>query len=445
MRRPIVALLSLALVACQPAPNRAEGKANDAAGAAAKPEPTKPESKPRVSPKPAEPEIVRKDLVAEELPAIPTLEQLTATELAAGEFTFPEGTNELVARAASSLGDGLLLVGQAYFDRRPGQPSPSWRWAGFAPSSGEPRSTRYDPGVIRAAIAHDGGGLLTGNRGVGFDARGWFAMVAPDGTIKTETPLDSPNSTEMFDLIPGRGDGELTVVAGYVDAQGWLVSLDASGNRRWEKYIGSYGYTQIRALARLDDGDLLAVGSRGQKFAEFWAAVAPGDGGETAAPDDVTQTKIEIAGADQNQMLRALVDLGEGGYVALGTAKRNYLQAHDQLVAVGFDRSGKLGWSRVIAELRVTDVLGARVHDGAAQFLVAVPTSNDPRPPTALALVSVPVDASAPVVARQLSDTEGWTSAGFIEGSATDFVAQRPSDAGLEWRRLAEDGKTRSQ
>ncbi|HLT37608.1 MAG TPA: hypothetical protein VK034_15050, partial [Enhygromyxa sp.] len=353
------------------------------------------------------------------------------------ELSFPEGTDELAPRAALALRDGLLLAGQAYHDRRPGTPPQTWRWTGFIATDGQSRSTLHDVGAIRAGIVHDDSGLLTGTVGTGFDTRGWFAKVSPGGMLTDETTLETPSTTEVFAVIPGRAGDERVVLGGYVDAQGWLTSLDIDGQRRWEKYIHSYGQTQIRALARLDDGDLLAIGSRGEKFGEGWSALVPGDGGPSAAGDDVTQTKIEIEGADQNRMLRAIVDLGAAGYLALGTARRNYFQAHDQLLALGFDRAGALSWARALDGVRVTDIHGARGHGGAVSVLVSVPLDDSPEPATALALVTVSPDPSAPIVARQLTDTRDWTSAGFIEGStAVELLGYAPSKAGVAWRRM---------
>lgn len=441
MRRTVIALSSLLFLACPSSPENHPPKAK----------PSEPDAKldakpvPQSVPKPDGPkqfEIVRKDLVAEQLPPAPTLDELDASELGSGEFAFLDGTDELVPRVALALGDGLLLAGQAYHARRPGTPPQSWRWTGVIPHSGEPRSTLHDPGAIRAGIVVDGSeGLLTGTRGLGFDARGWFAKVRSDGTLTDETALDTPSMTEPFDLLPGRAEGELVVLGGYVDAQAWLISLDAAGQRRWEQYIGSYGNTQARALAWLDSGELLAVGSRAEEVGEGWSARVPGDGGSSAAGDDVTQTKIEIEGADRNRMIRALVDLGDAGYLALGTAKLEYIQAHDQLFVVGFDRKGELAWSRVLAGVRASDVLGARAHAGVAQFLVSVPLTDDPQPALALALVSVPADPSAAVTARRLKDGAGWSSAGFIEGSTTlELVGYKPSATGIAWRRLAITG-----
>jgi hypothetical protein len=397
-------------------------------------EPAKP-SKPQV-PTPIEPLPIRKDLLAEDLPPVPALSPVTLTTIDSGEFAWPEGTDELAPRAAVVVRDGLLLAGQAYVGRQPHRPSPSWRWLGFYPTSGEPSASKLDTGAIRAAISDgEGNAMVVGNRGEQTDPRGWFAIVGGDGVLGLQVDLESPSATEMFDLIAGQASGELAVVAGYVDAQGWLVSLDRAGAERWQKFIGSYGAAQVRALARLD-ADLLAIGSRGQKFGEWWAAKSPADGGSDPSPADVVQTKLEIEGSDVNQILRVVVDLGGAGLVALGTAKKNYIQAHDQVVAVGFDRTGAVVWSKVVADLRVKDVFGGRAVGETASFVVELPGATNPDA-TSLGLLEISADG-ATTTARQVADTEGWRAAGFVEGADSAIVlGYVQSSTGMRWHRLA--------
>jgi hypothetical protein len=431
MQRTATLLLALIGLACrEPAP---EVATEPPPAAKQEAEPSKREVPQLTAPLP-----IRKDLLAEDLPPVPTLEPVTLTALDEGAFAWPEGTDELAPRAAVVVRDGLLLVGQAYLDRQPRQISSSWRWLGFVPTSGEASASKLEAGAIRAAIADgEGNALLLGTRGEQSDPRGWFAIVGGDGALELQVDLESPSATEMFDLIPGTEPGELAVVGGYVDAQGWLVSLDRGGAERWQKFIGSYGYTQIRALARLDgkDAQLLALGTRGQKFGESWWAKSPADGGVDPSPSDVTQDKLEIAGADVHQTLRAVVDLGSAGIVALGTAKQNYIQAHDQVIAVGFDRSGALTWSKVIADVRVTEVAGARAVDGAASFVVELPAGATQA--AGLALIEISADG-ATTRARRIADTEGWHSAGHVEGSESAIVLGFvPTETGIRWRRLA--------
>jgi hypothetical protein len=440
MQRTATLLLGLLALACTEPQTQAKAEPSPKAEPA---EPSEARAKKEV-PKPTGPvePPIRKDLLAEDLPPVPTLSPVTLTTVDAGEFAWPEGTDELAPRAAVAVRDGLLLAGQAYLGRKPRWPSPSWRWLGFVPTSGEPSASKLDTGAIRAAIS-DGAGkaLVAGIHGEQTDPRGWFAIIGGNGAIELQADLASPSATELFDLLPGTSPGELAVVGGYVDAQGWLVSLDRAGAPRWEKFLGSYGYTQTRALARLD-ASLLALGSRGESFGEFWFAISPADGGADPSPADVAQTKLEIEGADVHQILRLVVDLGSAGIVALGTAKKNHIQAHDQVVAVGFDRTGAVKWSKVIADLRVTEVFGGRAvavgggrPDLSAKFVVELPGTDAAA--TALALLEVSADG-ATTVARSIADTEGWRSAGFVEGADSAIVlGYGASEGGIRWRRLA--------
>jgi hypothetical protein len=446
MQRTLTLLLALIGLACSEPP--AEVSSGAAASTTAPQRPAKPDTEPskREVPKPTGPLPIREDLLAEDLPPVPTLEPVALTVSDEGSFAWPEGTDELAPRAAVAVRGGLLLVGQAYLDRKPHRMSSSWRWLGFVPTSGEASASKLDNGAIRAAIADgDGNALVLGTRGEQSSPRGWFAIIGGDGEIELQVDLESPSATEMFDLIPGSAPDELAVVGGYVDAQGWLVSLDRGGAERWQKFIGSYGYTQIRALARLDGvagqpKQLLALGTRAKEFGESWHAKSPADGGADASPADVTQDKLEIAGADVHQMLRAVVDLGSAGFVALGTTKRNYIQAHDQVIAVGLDRSGTVAWSKVIADVRITDVYGARAVDGIASFVVELPdgaTQDGATQAAALALIEISGDG-AMTKARRIADTDGWHAAGYVEGAEPAIVLGFvPTETGIRWRRLA--------
>jgi hypothetical protein len=77
------------------------------------------------------------------------------------------------------------------------------------------------------------------------------------------------------------------------------------------------------------------------------------------------------------------VDFGDAGYLALGTAKQNFFQAHDLVIVVGLDRQSTPAWSRVLDDLRVVGLFGARAHTSDALIVVSVPIKASPRPATA--------------------------------------------------------------
>lgn len=406
---------------------------------AKQPEPAKTPEAPATTPEPPKPSGPavppgREDLVATDLPAPRSLDALTLERTRAGSFKFASATDEIAPRAALSLGESLALVGQAYFERRPGNPLQSWRWWGVAPAGATETlaSNTRATGAIRAAIPNgEGGALLAGTVGPTGNGRGWIGSIDASGNLGLDVELDSQSLTEMLDLLPGRADDpeEHAVALGYLDAQGWVLSLDAKGQVRWQKFVSSSGYTQIRAAARLDSGDMLALGTVAKEFGDAWSALLPRDGGPDPSPAGVEQGVISIEGADKNQMLQVLVDIGEGGFVGLGTAKRNHIQAHAQLIAVGFDREGKTNWSRALPEVRAVSILGASGAGGRARFVLEVPDAAG-----ASALAILELRAGGEHSAKQLADSAGWSSAGFVEGAAKPQVlSYRPSTEGIEW------------
>lgn len=438
MRRAgLLSLLSVLLTAGPGCSKPPQQIAEDRAAAEAEAERAAPEWKP----KRRKPEVVRTDLVATDLPEPPTLDELELERGAAGEFDYPEGTDELAPRAAVELDGGLALVGQAYYRRRPGRPPLTWRWIGFVAKAGAPSNTKLGPGAYRAAIpTASGGAMLVGSRDTADDSRGTFAVLDGRGRVSLERDLDSPSMTELFALVPGdASDGELAVVGGYVDAQGWLVSLGDGGERRWHKFLSTHGYTQIRGLARLspETGALLAIGVRAQGFGDSWAAVVPGDGGPDPSPAGAAQTKIDIAGADPHQMLEAIVDLGDAGLLALGTARKNHIQAHAQLIAVGFDRAGTLTWSRVVPDIRATKIYAGEAtptDPPHARFILEVPLDGEAST-TALAQLDLAPGTTAKPTTHQLARTTGRQAAPMPGG----LIIYGQTETGLAWQSASLD------
>lgn len=445
LRTLAVLAATFGTLACQPAktePKQVQGaeQGSDPGGTEERDE-TAGDKQREWVPQPRSTKIVRKDLLPDApLPPIPQLASVELKPAAEGRFAHPEGNDELVPRVALALGEGTLLAGQAYAGRRPGRPPQTWRWSGFVPKSGEPWAERYESGAIRTGVTDQAGGaLLTGYRGTGMDTRAWFATVKADGHLAVESLPSSPAATEIFTILPGQAEGELAVIGGYVDAQGWLVSLDGKGELRWEKYIGSYGYTQIRDMGRAADGSLLVIGSRAKKYGELWWAKAPGDGGAGPAGDDVEQAMLEAAGVDQNPLFVDLVDLGEAGFLAIGTAKRAHVQAHDQLVVAGFGPGIAPTWSRIIEGVRVTAVHPGVARDGAALFVVDVPTGEAPDSPKALALLRVEAGAEGSAKAEQIAGSEGWSSPGFVLGRSNELLLFAQDEGAMNWRTLKLD------
>jgi hypothetical protein len=133
------------------------------------------------------------------------------------------------------------------------------------------------------------------------------------------------------------------------------VSVDARGAIRWQRHVGEGSPTQILAGVRIpgERGDVLTVGSQCG-----WGRLA----GPVDAEAPLEQGKFEIEGADPTRTLDAIVALGHDmGFIALGRAKRERVQAHDQVIAVGFDRAGQPTWTRLLDHFRAMQIYGGAV------------------------------------------------------------------------------------
>ncbi|PRP96027.1 hypothetical protein [Enhygromyxa salina] len=377
-------------------------------------------------------------------PAIPSLllEKLEIER--AGSFILPEGTNELTPRAAVALDRGFALVGEAVSIDGPAQ---TRRWVGFVSTAdrvSEGAGVQLGTGSIHAAISDDkGGALLVGDVGSWPNARGWFGTLDAKGAVTTELELASEAPTQMFDLLAGHGPEQRALLVGNVDARGLVVSIGPRGDVRWQTFVSNSGATQIHASARVHGvrGNVLAIGTRAQGAGvseSWWSTIADGPAGTDAR---VEQGRFQIAGADPDQVLEVIVDLGDDiGFLALGRARRDLVQDHDQIIAVGFDRTGAPTWSRALEYFRGMEIYGAAVdpeRPGIANFVVRIPIGGD-KGRSALGWLDICPGVDGILIPRQLAGTEGWASAGFIEGreGRPAILTYARTETGIDWRVL---------
>lgn len=428
-RRVALALPLLTLACSAPAaPQKADAAA---AKAETKPEQAKPDKPPRAPLKKLPPKITPPpELAAKELPAAPSLPSLALESAGEGKVAAPEGLGVVLPHVALQLGEGLLIAGQGFIAYDPQiRATEVWQVQVFAPTQGEPRATKGESGSIRTGMRDpEGGALLVGSRGVGMDVQVWASRVTAKGEPGPAISLDSLGYSDVLAVIPG-ATGELAALAGFADATAWLVSLDASGAKRWQPQLDERdGFPQLRALARVGDGSLLGVGVVAQRDGDPWWVRVGSDGSEQARGKIV---EFEGPPLDRNRMLYAIVDRGAAGFVALGLAKRAVAQDHDQVFAVGFDASGNPSWARALEDVRATQIRGAQSLGDAALFVLEVPSAGG----SAVALLRVAGEQGETTRAEQIAGSEGKRSAGFVQGAAAPELLLAGIEGELTWQR----------
>jgi hypothetical protein len=374
------------------------------------------------------------ELQAKDIPPAPSLASVTLVPATTGTLPLPEGVGVVLPHVALQLEQGLLIAGQAFVDYDPQiRATAIWQYQGFVPITGEPRSSKGESGSVRAGVLDGkGGAVLVGSLGVGLSARAWATRIAADGSSAGELAIESPIDSDLLAILAGGPAEELAVLGGFAGASAWLVAIDDAGTKRWQPRIEADGYAQIRALARIDEQALLAVGTLAQKDGSAWSARI-GAEGSTIEHAVIEQLDAKVGTPiDANRSIVALADRGESGLIGLGLAKRGLVQDHDQVFAVGFDRSGKVTWGRAIDPVRAKQVRGAIGWQGAALFVLEVPAGEA----TALALLRITGPSDADVRVEQIAGSEGKRSAGFVHGADPPQLWIADTKAKLDWQRL---------
>jgi len=99
----------------------------------------------------------------------------------------------------------------------------------------------------------------------------WLVRMAADGTVRWEQRYaGAKEKSDSIDALVPAGDGGF-FVAGSTESKGagrrdgWLIRIDAKGERLWEKEYGSPFDDEFTALAALPDGGVLIGGGTATK------------------------------------------------------------------------------------------------------------------------------------------------------------------------------------
>ncbi len=175
-----------------------------------------------------------------------------------------------------------------------------------------------------------------------------------------EVAIGGPGSDRATSLQIAPDGGYL--LAGYTDSKGkgsdkkaanamggtngWLVRLDANGNKLWERIYGGAKDDRIEALLHTVDGGYIAVGatrSKGKGDWDFWVL-------RLDANANLLWEKVY--GGSGADIARGVVALRDGGFAIAGTTGSKSKNDSPRAWIIKIGAKGKKMWERVIGEGR---------------------------------------------------------------------------------------------
>lgn len=197
----------------------------------------------------------------------------------------------------------------------------------FSSASGNKSSAQYGAGDLWI-VKVDASGNKQWEKsygGAGYDLPSVIQSTADGGFLIGGTSTSTPSGNKT---------------SGSFGAEDyWILKLDASGNKQWEKTFGGTGRDELRALQVTRDGGYILAGH----------SASPSSGNKSAAPfaagtSDIWVVKIDASGnkqwdrsfgGDDVEEASAVVQTSDGGYLVGG---------HAASAASGNKASGSFGY-----------------------------------------------------------------------------------------------------
>jgi len=202
-------------------------------------------------------------------------------------------------------------------------------------------------GNAKSAVQTSDGGYLLGGDRFNNEA-GWAIRLDSKGEILWKNNYREVKGTYAFDLLSIPGNKFL--LAGYADNgvtdhDGWLLTLDSSGNKVSSKSYGMYNTTDVvYQMASTSDGGYVLVGRSTQgKKAGFNQT---SDAWVVKIDKNLAVEWEKRFGGGNADRAKAVVQTSDGGYVVAGEKTKESGPGGTDAWVFKLDKKGTLQWSQ---------------------------------------------------------------------------------------------------
>ncbi len=214
----------------------------------------------------------------------------------------------------------------------------------------------------------------------------WIIKVSRTGELLWERSFGGRltdyaySVTSTFDgglVFAGTGINTTDVLSEYYWRQAiWVVKLNASGNKIWEKFYGGQDYNSAKCVIETNDGDLVIAGasqsdSLNNTYIDFYLLKLNFEG------EKLWQN---FYGGSSTDFANSLIEISDGSFVAAGYTYSNdsYINGfhgESDCWIINVDKDGKLLWNRAMGG-KEYDVCKSLSSTSDGGFLVAARTSS---------------------------------------------------------------------
>lgn len=218
----------------------------------------------------------------------------------------------------------------------------------------------------------DGGFLMTGFTFVSDQNYAWVLKTDGNGNKQWQKTLSTSTDAKPFSILATNDNNFL--ISGYTSNQGnrdgWITKIDASGNHIWTKTFGGTAEDQFTSALKLSDGSIVLSGFSKSGNGDLAANSGNSDG--WILKIDASGNKLwsrNFGGSDEDVLNGAIV-MSDGGIVLAGnTLSRNgdipLNKGGSEEWLIKLDASGNKQWVKTYGganEEYITSIVNT--HDG---------------------------------------------------------------------------------
>jgi hypothetical protein len=180
-----------------------------------------------------------------------------------------------------------------------------------------------DDYATSAAATPDGGFILVGYTFVNAVNRAWAIKTDAYGVKSWQKELSASTDAKALAMIPN-GDGTY-LIAGYTSTSGnrdgWIKKIDAAGNQLWNKNFGGSAEDWFTAIVKNTDGSYSVAGYTNSRDGDIASTKGSFDGWIMRIDASGNKLWSKNFGGSGDDFLNGIIKTPDGGIIAAGNSR----------------------------------------------------------------------------------------------------------------------------